>query len=64
MNLYLRNLFGYFEVDHPASGFAENTDKSKLKPRKEKPAQQFSPDSWNLRSAAKKENATRRNPAP
>lgn len=64
MNVYLRNLFGYFEVLHPASGWAENADKTKPKPKKSKPAQQFSPDSWNLRSAAKKENAIRRNPAP
>lgn len=65
MNIYLRNLIGYFEnVLHPAGGWAEGSEKRKRKTRKSSNLQS-SPESLNLRSgSSKKQEKLRRNPAP
>ncbi len=68
MSSYIRNLFVYFEsVLHPANGWADNRDEKK-KRRTEKPAHvsflQPSPEGFNIRASAKKQDKLRRNPAP
>ena len=66
MNNYLRNLFVYFEaVLHPASGWADGKEeKKKRKSLKSYSTILPSPDSLNMRAAAKKGDKARRNPAP
>ena len=66
MNLYLRNLLGYFEqVLHPAGGNAERAaDKRKRKSLKGN-GLQASPEGFNIRGGiVKKQEKLRRNPAP
>jgi hypothetical protein len=67
MNIYLRQLFSYFEnVLHPAGGSSvESLEKKKRKNTKSNSTLQASPESWNLRGGvAKKQEKLRRNPAP
>lgn len=67
MNTYLQSLFTYFEnVLHPAGGVSDrNIDKKKRKVQRlyetNMPA---SPESFNMRAVAKKQDKIRRNPAP
>ncbi len=66
MNSYLRILFVYFEaVLHPASGWSDsNNEKKKRKAQKPDTSIQPSPDCFNMRAVAKKQDKVRRNPAP
>jgi hypothetical protein len=64
MTTYLRCLFAYFEnVLHPASGWSNEPEKRKRRTAK---AQHMlpSPDCFNVRGAAKKNDKMRRSPAP
>jgi hypothetical protein len=65
MNIYLRNLFGYFEnVLHPAGGKEDVAEKRKRKLSKNS-ILQHSPECYNTRAAViKKQDKSRRNPAP
>lgn len=66
MNNCLHNLFTYFDnVLHPASGWSNNIEKRKRKTYKQADnGAQSSPESFNMRAAAKKQDKLRRNPAP
>lgn len=67
MNNCLHNLFTYFEnVLHPASGWSNNNGEKK-KRRSQKLSSstiQPSPEGYNMRASAKKQDQLRRNPAP
>lgn len=67
MNSCLRSLFVYFEtVLHPASGWVENKgEKKKRRTAKSNGGSvQPSPECFNMRASAKKQDKLRRNPAP
>jgi hypothetical protein len=65
MNTYLRGLLIYFEtVLHPANGWSDNKGEKKRKGLKPGAATQPSPDCFNVRGVSKKQDKTRRNPAP
>ena len=68
MNICLRNLFVYFEsVLHPAGGISDRQAEKK-KRRTTVSVSNFmnqpSPDGYNMRAVAKKQDKVRRNPAP
>lgn len=61
----LRNLFIYFEnVLHPASGWADSNPPKKKRVSRKNESPQNSPESFNLRGVAKKQDKVRRSPAP
>ena len=67
MNIYLRNLFIYFEnVLHPAGSNSENDPaKTKRKSKANNNVNFASPESINIRGGvAKKQEKQRLNPAP
>jgi hypothetical protein len=67
MNICLRNLFIYFEsVLHPAGGSSEKQPEKKKRVTAEATSymNQPSPDGFNMRAVAKKQDKVRRNPAP
>jgi hypothetical protein len=66
MNTCLHSLFVYFEnVLHPASGWMENKGEKKRRSQKMSNAStQPSPECFNMRASAKKQDKVRRNPAP
>ena len=67
VNSCLRNLFVYFEgVLHPASGWSDNKGEKKKRKAQKLPDVSFqpSPDCFNVRGIAKKQDKMRRNPAP
>jgi hypothetical protein len=67
MNICLRNLFVYFEsVLHPAGGASEKQPVKKKRTTIEATSyfSQPSPDGYNMRAVAKKQDKVRRNPAP
>jgi hypothetical protein len=67
MNSCLRSLFIYFEgVLHPASGWAEHKTEKRKRRAQKSPHSSFqpSPDHFNMRASAKKQDKSRRNPAP
>jgi hypothetical protein len=66
MNTCIRSLIVYFEqVLHPASGWAErNSEKKKRRSKSIDDYSFTSPESFNTRGLAKKQDKLRRNPAP
>lgn len=66
MNSCLQNFFTYFDnVLHPASGWSNNGQKRKRKNEKQVGnTNPSSPESFNMRAVAKKQDKLRRNPAP
>ncbi len=67
MNTYLRSIFVYFEnVLHPASGWADNKGEKKKRETSKitSTSMQPSPECFNMRASAKKQDKLRRNPAP
>lgn len=66
MNIYLRNLFVYFEnVLHPASGWSDGNPEKRKRKTKRTSTLQVSPECFNIRGGtAKKQDKLRRNPAP
>jgi hypothetical protein len=67
MNICIRNLFVYFEsVLHPAGGAPEKQMEKKKRATVETSSyfNQPSPDGFNMRAVAKKQDKVRRNPAP
>ena len=66
MNIYLRNLFIYFEnVLHPAGGNAENSPAKTRKSKVNSHVNFASPESINIRGGvSKKQEKHRLNPAP
>jgi hypothetical protein len=62
---YLRNLFLYFEnVLHPASGWSDGSSTKRKRTSKKNNSSQASPECFNLRAVAKKQDKIRRSPAP
>ena len=64
MNSYIRGIFIYFEnVLHPAGGWNSEAEKRKRKVEK---SVHFlpSPECFNVRGVSKKNDSSRRNPAP
>jgi hypothetical protein len=62
---YLRNLFLYFEnVLHPASGWSDGSSAKRKRTGRKDSYQQTSPECFNLRASAKKQDKVRRSPAP
>ena len=62
---YLRNLFIYFEnVLHPASGWSDGASTKRKRVSRKNDSLQNSPESFNLRGVAKKQDKVRRSPAP
>jgi len=69
MNICLRNLFVYFEsVIHPAGGAYERQAEKKKRRTTTVNVSNYitqpSPDGFNMRAVAKKQDKVRRNPAP
>jgi hypothetical protein len=65
MNSYFRSLMTYFEaVIHPASGFSESGPEKRKRRSVRFQAETISPDSFNMRASAKKQDKGRRSPAP
>ena len=67
MNNCLQSIFVYFEnVLHPASGWANSNGEKKKRRSQKSPNStlQPSPEGFNMRASAKKQDKTRRNPAP
>jgi len=69
MNICLRNLFVYFEsVLHPAGGASERQAEKKKRRTTTVNVSNYitqpSPDGFNMRAVAKKQDKVRRNPAP
>jgi hypothetical protein len=62
---YLRHLFIYFEnVLHPASGWSDGSSAKRKKISRKNNSMQASPECFNLRGVAKKQDKVRRSPAP
>ncbi|HJW16909.1 MAG TPA: hypothetical protein VJ499_07305 [Flavisolibacter sp.] len=66
MNICIRNLFVYFEsVLHPAGGAPDKQPVKKKRTTIDATyLSQPSPDGYNMRAVAKKQDKVRRNPAP
>ncbi len=65
MNAYLRSLFVYFEnVLHPASGWSDSGSEKRKRKSSKATGLTFTPESYNVRGALKKQDKLRRNPAP
>jgi len=65
MSSCLHNLFTYFEnVMHPASGWAKSSGEKRKRRSQKSSVSSVSPECFNMRASAKKQDKLRRNPAP